>query len=165
MFVYVASANDDVTVSIETEKGTSILSASARQSSWQGSLSEAGDYYLSIHGGASTENFSLTVTVPWRLEFAAGADTATVSGETVAGYNVGYTVYALKGQTMTVGLENLSSKVSLSILGFTDGKHYLRPEDGQKRFQFVLPSTQDYVISIVPMNGLVVSYVMTIKIR
>ena len=165
MFVYVASANNDVTVSIEAETGTSILSVGAHQNSWQGSLSQAGDYYLTIHGGASTENFSLTVTVPWRLQFATGADSATVSGDTVAGYNVSYTVYALKGQKMRVDLENLSSKASLSILGFTDGKHYVRPDEGQKSFQFTLPTTQDYVISVVPMDGLVLSYVMTIKIQ
>ena len=165
MYVYVASANSDVTVSIKTENGATILSPAAHKISWQGSLSQAGDYYLTIHGGISTENFTLTVTIPWRLQFAQGADSATVSGKTVAGYNVSYTLFAAKGQTMSVDLEQLSSKASLAIYGFTDGQRYLASDAGQKSFQFVLPSTQDYIIVIVPMPGLEISDIMTVKVQ
>ncbi len=165
MYVYVASANSDVTVSIATESGAAILSPAAKKISWQGSLSKAGDYFLAIHGGASTENFTLTVTIPWRLQFSPGADSATLSGKTVAGYNVSYTLFATKGQTMSVDLEQLSSKASLAIYGFTDGQRYLSSDKGQKSYQFVLPSAQDYIIVIVPMPGLEVSYTMTIKVQ
>ncbi len=165
MFVYVASASSDVTVSIQDENGATILSPGARKISWQGSLTKTGDYYLTVHGGASNENFTMTVTIPSRIQFGQGKDSATVSGKTVAGYNVGYTLHAAKGQTMSVNLENLSSKASLSIIGFTDGQHYLQPDAGQKSYQFMLPSTQDYIITVVPMNGLVVDYTLTITIQ
>ena len=165
MFVYVGSLNNDVTVSIKAENGASLLDAAAHQISWQGSLPQTGNYYLTVHAGASTENFSLTVTLPLRIQFQAGADSASLSGRTVAGYNVSYAVLASQGQTMTVDLENLSSKASLSIYGFTDGRRYLRSDAGQKSDQFVLPSTQDYIIVVVPMDGLVVSYIITIKVQ
>ncbi len=165
MFVYVGSLNNDVTLSIKRQDGTTILSAAAQQTSWQGSLPQTENYYLTIHGGASTENFSLTVTVPSRIQFAAGADSATVSGKTVSGYDLSYTVFAAKGQNMSVDLENLSSKASLSIYGFTDGQRYVRSETGQTRFHFVLPSTQDYIIVVVPLAGSVVSYTITVKIQ
>jgi hypothetical protein len=165
MFVYVGSLNNDVTLSIKRQDGTTILSAAAQQTSWQGSLPQTENYYLTIHGGASTENFSLTVTVPSRIQFAAGADSATVSGKTVSGYDLSYTVFAAKGQNMSVDLESLSSKASLSIYGFTDGQRYVRSETGQTSFHFVLPSTQDYIIVVVPLAGSVVSYTITVRIQ
>ncbi len=165
MFVFVGSPNNDVTVSIKMQDGTTILSAAARQTSWQGSLPQTEDYYLTIHGGGVSENFSLTVTVPSRIQFASGADFATVSGKTVAGYDLSYAVFAAKGQDMSVDLKDLSSKASLSIYGFTDGQRYLRSEKGQTSFEFVLPATQDYVIVVVPVSGSVVSFTMTVKIQ
>jgi hypothetical protein len=165
MFVFVASPHNDVTVSIQTQDGTNILGASADQTSWQGSLPQTGDYYLTVHGGAYLENFSLTVTVPLRIVFAAGATSGTVNGTTIGGYGVSYALFAGKGQDMNVDLENLSSKASLSIYGFTDGQRYLRSEKGQTSFHFKLPSTQDYIIVVVPTADNEVSYTLTIKIQ
>lgn len=165
MFVYVASLHSDVTVSIDTQDGRNILNAGAHQNSWQGSLPQTEDYYITIHGGASTENFSLAVTVPSRISFAFGATSATVGGNTVAGYGVSYTVFAGKGQTMKVNLGNLSGNASLSIFGFTDGQNYLRSEKSQTSYQFVLPSTQDYIVVVVPPAGSEVSFTMKVTIQ
>ncbi len=165
MFVYVGSINNEVTLSIKRQDGTIILSADEHKISWQGSLPGTEDYYVTVHGGPSTENFSLTVTVPWRIQFSAGADSATVSGKTVAGYGVSYAIFAGKGQTMNVNLENLSSKASLSIYGFTDGQQYLASGTGQMSYQFVLPATQDYIVVVLPADGSVVNYIMTVKVQ
>ena len=67
MIVDVNSLNNDVTLSINTQGGTSLLSASARQTGWQGRLPTTEDYYLGIHGGTTTENFTLTVQIPARI--------------------------------------------------------------------------------------------------
>ncbi len=165
MFVYVASASNDVTVSITTENGATILPAADKKNSWQGALPQNGDYYLTIHPGSATENFTLTVTVPWRIQFSQGANSATVSGDTVAGYDVSYTIFAAQGQTMKVHLDQISSKASLAIYGFSDGQNYLRSADGQRGYQFQLPATQDYIIVVVPMPGLVVNYILTIQVQ
>ncbi len=165
MYAYVASANSDVSLSMATEKGATILLPADKKTSWQGTLPLSGDYYLTIHGGSMIENFTLTVTLPWRLQFAQGADSATVSGQTVAGYDVSYTVYARKGQTMSVDLEQASSKASLAVYGFTDGQRYLASDAGQRSFQFKLPQTQDYIVVVVPFNGSEVSYTLTVKVQ
>ncbi len=165
MFVYVASGSNDVTVSITTEQGATILPAADKKNSWQGALPQTGDYYLSIHPGSVTENFTLTVTVPWRIQFSQGANSATLSGKTVAGYDVSYTIFAAKGQTMKVHLDQISSKASLAIYGFSDGQNYLRSAEGQRGFQFVLPATQDYIVVIVPMPGLEIDYTLTIQVQ
>ncbi len=165
MYVYVGSPNSDVTLAITRQDGVTILSAAARQISWQGSLLQSGDYYLTVYGGASSENFTLTVTIPSRIQFAQGTDSATLSGKTVAGYNVSYAISAAKGQDMSVDLSNLSGIASLSVYGFTDGQQYLRSETGQTSYHFSLPSTQDYIIVVVPAASNVVSYTLTVTIR
>lgn len=164
MFVYVGSQNSDVAVSIQTENGISILSPAAHQTSWQGTLPQTGAYYLTVYGGATTENFSLTVTVPSRIQFPQGADSATVQGKTVADYDVSYTVLAAKGQTLRVSLGDLSSKASISIYGFTDGKYYVRSNEGQRSVRLVLPATQDYIIVVVPAAGNEVNFSLTVTI-
>lgn len=165
MLVDLRSASNDVTLSIQYEDGSTLLAASAHQRSWRGNLPKTGDYYLTIHGGSSPENFTLVVTVPLPVHFAQGTDSLTIQGKTVAGYNVGYDVYASKGQTMNVNLEQISSKGSLAVFGFQDGEQYLRSDAGQKTFDLVLPATQDYIVTVVPFDGMVVDYIVTITIQ
>ena len=165
MIVSVKSASNNVTVSIAYEDGTTLLAASARQKSWRGNLPKTGDYYLSVHGGASNEDFTLVATVPLPVHFAQGTDSLTIHGRTVAGYDVSYDVYASRGQSMNVKVEQISSKGSLAVYGFQDGQQYLPADAGKKSFDLVLPATQDYILSIVPMDGLVLDYIVTITIK
>ncbi len=165
MMVDVGSLNSDVTLSIKTQGGTSMLNASAGRTSWQGSLPQTEDYYLSVHGGATTENFTMTVSIPSRIKFQEGADTAKVSGQTVAGYNVAYVLFALKGQKMRVELDGLSSTAALSIWGWNDGQPYVRAASEKSSFSFTLPATQDYIVQVVPQAGSTVRYVMVVKIQ
>lgn len=165
MLVNVGSLNNDVTLSLKTQGGTTMLSATASQNSWQGTLPQTEDYYLSIRGGASTENFNLTITIPSRIKFEPGADSAKVAGKTVAGYNVSYTIFAIKGQKMNVQLGNLSGTAALTIYGFADGQPYVRAVTAQTGFTFTLPATQDYIIEVVPKAGKEVSYQMTVRIQ
>lgn len=165
MFVYIGSYNNDVTFSLKTPDGTTIVPAASKLTSWQGSLPHTGDYFLTIYGGAVTENFSLNVTVPSRIQFAQGTDSDAVSGSTVAGYDVSYVVHAARGQKMSVNLSNLSAAAALSIYGFTDGQRYLRSDANQTSYQFSLPSTQDYIIVVVPKDGRAVNYKLTVQIQ
>ena len=163
MFVYVGSPGNDVTLSIDRQDGTPILVKAADQISWQGTLPKTENYYLAVHGGATTEQYALRVTLPSRIQFPQGADTATVSGKTVGGEDVSYTVMAAKGQQMSVQLEGVSAPAALSIYGFTDGQQYLRSSSSQTSFGFVLPATQDYII--VPRAGRVVNYTLTVTVQ
>ncbi|MGE5073443.1 MAG: hypothetical protein ACM3MF_08445 [Anaerolineae bacterium] len=165
MIVYVASANVDVTVSIRRQDGTPVSRPDAHEISWQDTLRQTGDYYITVHGGTTREYFTLTVTVPSRIEFANGAVAAGVTGQTVGGYNVVYVIAASKGQKMRVELSNLSARASLSIYGFTDGQRYLRSDAGETSYNFTLPTTQDYIVVVVPDGGSVVSYMMTVVVQ
>lgn len=165
MLVNVGSLNNDVTLSLKTQGGTTMLGAAAAQTNWQGTLPQSEDYYLALHGGATTENFTLTITIPSRIKFEPGADSTKVTGKTVAGYSVSYTAFAIKGQKMSVQLANLSGTAALTIYGFADGQPYVRSVSGQTSFAFTLPATQDYVIEVVPKMGKEVSYQMTVRIQ
>lgn len=165
MTLDVRSASGDVTVSVNDERGTVLVPAAAHQKSWQGSLSRTGDYFISIHGGASNENFTLVVKLPLPLHFAQGSDALTASGRTIAGYSIDYAVHAVQGQDMQVNIEDISTKGSLAVYGFQDDRQYLRADAGQKTFQLTLPATQDYIISIVPFDGAELNFTVTIQVR
>ena len=166
MFVYVGSTHNDVTVSIKTQDGTDLLSAAAYQASWQGSLPQTEDYYLTIHGGAIHRELLSHGDGPFAYPIRSRGDFR--HGERDYRCRLRRQLHGTspcKGQNMNVDLENLSDKASLSIYGFTDGQRYLRSEKGQTSFHFVLPSTQDYIIVVVPAAGSEVSYTMTVKIQ
>ncbi len=165
MIVMTNSYNNDVTMSIKTQGGTSILSASSKLSNWQGALPTTEDYYISVYGGATAENFTLSVEIPSRIKFAAGADSATVSGKTVGGDNIAYTIFASQGQNMKVNLNGVGSNAALTIYGFSDGQPYTRSVTGATDFNMKLPLTQDYIIEVVPMAGAVVNYTLVINIK
>ncbi|MGE5249530.1 MAG: hypothetical protein ACM3QS_04890, partial [Bacteroidota bacterium] len=90
---------------------------------------------------------------------------AILKGSTVNGWRVVYAAYARGGQKMDVILDVPGESASLNIWGFSDGKLYARAREGVRDFSLVLPSTQDYIIEIVPQAGQVVDYAITIKIK
>ncbi len=158
MIVMVNSLNNDVTLSVRTQGGTSMLNPAARLSSWQAVLPQTEDYYIGVYGGASAENFTLSVEIPSRIKFLPNATSATVSGKTVAGYIVDYTVLALKGQKMTLYLNGVGKDGALAVYGYVDGQPYLRYVTEQTSFSFKLPATQDYIVQVVPKAGMVINY-------
>jgi hypothetical protein len=157
--------NNDVTLSVKTQGGTSMLNQSAHQSTWQAMLPQTEDYYIGVYGGASSENYTLSVEIPARIKFLPDATTFKLSGETVGGYVVAYTVLAIKDQKMTVNLNSQANSVVLTIYGYTDGQPYVRAVTEQTSYTFRLPATQDYIIEVVPQAGKDVKYDMEVIIK
>jgi len=123
------------------------------------------DYFFKVGAGASAEDYTLSVTIASRIQFASGATSATVTGSTVNGYNVTYVLYASGGQTMNIALTVPAGTAALTIWGFSDGQPYQRSVTGSTTFNMVLPSTQDYIIEVVPMAGQVVNYSMKVEVK
>lgn len=165
MIVMVDSLNHDVTLSIETQGGTYLLSPAAGDSTWEGLLPQTEDYYLGVYGGASTENFSLSVEIPSRIQFDPGKDSAIRTGKTTGGYIVDYVLFASQGQRMTVHLNGVGNNGALSIYGFSDGQPYIRSVVEQTEFSFKLPRTQDYIVQVVPRAGQVIDYTLVVEIK
>jgi hypothetical protein len=165
MISSVSSQNNDVTMSITAGDGTALLSASQGLSNWQGALPATQDYYFQVIGGANTENFSLWVSIPNRIEFAPGAISATVQGKTVGGNVTSYVVAAQVGQTMNILLIPIPNAAALTVWGFSDGQPYIRAVVGSNTFNMKLPSTQDYIIDVVPQGGQEVNFNLAIVIK
>ena len=165
MMASVSSRNNDVTMAIIAQDGVTLLPASQEWSSWQGSLPDTQDYYFQIIGGSETENFTLWVSIPSRIQFSPGAVSATVSGSTVDGYIASYVVAAQGGQTMDIRLTPNPNVAALTVWGFSDGQPYMRAQMGSTTFNMQLPSTQDYIIDVVPQGGQEVEFTMKVEIR
>ncbi len=166
MTVNVGSQAHDVILSMKTQGGTTMLNPAAGLTTWQGSLPQTEDYYLSLHGGAATENFTLTLTIPSRVKFLPGDTQTKLNGKTTAGYVVSYVAFAAKGQKMQVQLSNLSGNAALSVYGFADGQPYLNANMHQQTtFGMTLPATQDYIIQVVPEAGSEVIYQLKVEIQ
>lgn len=165
MIVMLDTPDHSEKLSVFGADGTVLLPQSPQSSSWQGSLPSTQDYYFRLTGAGSAQNFTLNVNIPARIQFSAGQNETTLSGQTVGGYSVLFVAYAFSGQQMDVTINTSPDVAALTIWGFSDGQPYARAQNGVTDFNMTLPSTQDYIIQVVPQGGHVVSYEVTVKIQ
>jgi len=152
-------------LSVFGANGVVLLPQSQQTSSWQGTLPSTQDYYFRITGDGSTQDFTLNVNIPARIQFSSGQTETTLSGQTVGGYSVLYVAYAFAGQQMDVTINTSPDVAGLTIWGFSDGEPYARAQNGVTNFSMKLPSTQDYIIQVVPAGGSVVDYKVIVSIK
>jgi hypothetical protein len=165
MILMANSLNSDVTLSVKTQGGTSMLNPSSRQNTFQSTLPQTEDYYIGVYGGDSPENYTLNIEIPGRLKFEPSTTDIKLNGKTVGGYVVAYIILALEDQKMTINLNSQANGVVLAIYGYTDGHDYLSDTAKKTSYILRLPSTQDYIIEVVPKTGKVVSYDMQLIIK
>ncbi len=165
MIVMLDTPDNSAKLSVFGADSTILLSQSQQTSNWQGYLPSKQDYYFRLTGDGSTQNFTLNVNIPARIQFPSGQNQVTLSGQTVGGYAVMYTAYAFGGQEMDVTINTSPEVAGLTIWGFSDGQPYARAQNGVTNFSMTLPSTQDYIIQVVPQGGNVVDYQVTVKIQ
>jgi len=87
-----------------------------------------------------------------RMQFAAGATSATLSGDLAAGAEGEYVLRALQGQRMMVDVYSPQSDVVLGITG-ADGQALLRQSARQTTWAGYLPATQNYTIRVYSTGG------------
>ena len=163
MILILDSPNKDVTFGVLEPNGNILLDPAKKFTRWQAWLPQTEVYTIQVIGGASTENFTLTIKVAQLVNFASGSSSITLSGKTVNGYVFSYGVSAKVNQTMTVSLNVPSSTAYLDVFGIATGT-LLSPTAKANAWSGVLPETQEYVIEVIPNNGLVVNYSITITI-
>lgn len=165
MVIQVDSANQDAKLSIRGANGIVLLPASSNQSYWQGLAPTSQDYFIDLQGGSATVGFSLSLTVMARIRFAAGETRTVLKGLTEGGYAVSYVIHANQGQKMDVTLSVPPDSAALSIWGLDDGQPYARAQSGITDFSLDLPTTQDYVVAVVPFGGTRVEYNLTVRVK
>jgi hypothetical protein len=132
------------------------------------------DYLISIQTTAPTDYTLLvtippaatpvpTVTPPQRLSFAPGATSATATGVLPANGQAGYLLRAVVGQTMFVSLSSPSNIANFSVSGYNDNSVLKPLSDPSRNWSGKLPSTQDYLVTVVNPSAGSVNYTLVVS--
>jgi hypothetical protein len=107
------------------------------------------DYYVELLSDVGETSYQLSLLIPVRIRFAAGATSATVTGNLEQTDMRHYVLRALGGQRMIVATHTTTGEVRMVISG-ADGQVLLSGRAGPPGgvFDGILPSTQDYLISL-----------------
>jgi hypothetical protein len=158
-----SSAAADLKLRI-VESATGKVLITADGTSTQTFLPANGDYLIQLLGGSADANFTLGVTIPRTISFAAGTYSASVDGKITGRQPVFYLLRAQVGQTMTVKLTSPSNGVVLTIYGLQDGQPLVRSDFGLTEWTGDLNVTQDYIIIAMPsVDSTTFSMTVTIK--
>ncbi len=163
MILILESTHADVTLGVFEPNGNMLLDPAKKWNRWQAWLPKTEVYTIQVNGGASSENYTLTVKVAQLIKVASGATSITLSGKTINGFVFSYALSAKTGQTMTVSLNVPSTTAYLDVFGIATGV-LLSPNAKATTWTGVLPETQAYIIEVIPNNAQVVNYSITISI-
>jgi hypothetical protein len=164
MILSVTSPNGDVSLGVLEQDGSILINPSHKWSHVQWLLPGTEQYTIEVVGGATSENYILTVKVAVLLYFASGATSMTVSGYTPLGYVFSYSLFCNSGQTMAVSLNVPSSTAYLDVFGIASGL-LLNPGSHKNSWSGTLPQTEAYVIEVIPAGGGVVGYSLTVSVH
>lgn len=166
MLVNTDNYNTTITI-FGASDGTVLVSnwsATSGLPGWQGMLPSSQDYVIQVIAPVSSQTVNLVVSIPARISFATGATSATKSGSTVKGNVVEYVAWGAAGQTMDLKVTG-NGPVCLLVYGFQLGQWMLYRNQFETEFTTTLPASQDYIIGVVPYEGTVVNYTLTVAIH
>ena len=162
MVLIMDAPNHDVTLGLSAPDGSVLINPASRWTNWQGMLPATGTYTIQVIGGATTENFSLTIKIAQVVNFASDTSSISLSGTTASGFLYEYAAYCNAGQTLSASLNVPSSTAWLGIFGIGFGM-LLNDSARLNSWSGVLPQSQTYVIEVVPNNNQVVNFGLTIS--
>jgi hypothetical protein len=164
MILLLNSQNKDATLGVTEPDGNILLDPSKKWSSWQWLLPKTEVYTITVHGGTTSEDYTLTTKVAERILFASGTSSITMNGSTPKGFVFSYAIACTANQVMTVSLNIPASKATLDIFGLATGK-LLSASAKVNTWTGTLPASEDYIIEVIPANGQVVNYVLTVGVH
>jgi hypothetical protein len=162
MILILTSSRGDVYLGVTQPDGTLLLDPAKKWTNFQWLLPKTGTYTIQVYGGASAEDYTLTVKVAQVVTFASGSNSATLTGSTVNGFVVSYALYCTSGQTMSASLNLPSSSAYLDVFGLATGP-LLSSGAKANNWSGVLPSSQDYIVEVIPAAGQVTSYSLAVS--
>jgi hypothetical protein len=164
MILILESTQGDVTLGVFEPNGSKLLDPALKYNRWQVWLPKTEVYTIQVIGGASSESYTLTTKIAQLVNFDSGATSVTLNGTTVNGYVFSYALSCKGGQTMKVTLNVSPSSAYLDVFGIATGV-LLNPNAKAVSWTGVLPETQDYIIEVIPKNGQVVNYSISISVK
>jgi hypothetical protein len=140
------SPPDSVRLVVYGADGTVLKSGMGGGSFFRGTVPSTQDYIVDVGPGTGAVSYSMSVIIPVRISFAAGATSATVEGNLAARETRHYVLRASGGQTMEVNASP-AGKVRLIIYG-ADGTVLMSHMGEGASFSGTLPSDQDYIVAV-----------------
>jgi hypothetical protein len=121
------------------------------------------DYYVELASDVGAVNYQMSVLIPVRIRFPAGATSAEVAGSLAANGMRHYVFRALAGQRMIIVPRASQGQVRLVISG-ADGQVLLGGGVASDGYDGILPTTQDYLITVQAVGGTGADYTLEITI-
>jgi hypothetical protein len=152
MILLVYSPNNDVYLGVTEPDGSKLLDPAKKYTNWQWLLPKTEVYTIQLYGGATSEDYTLTTKVAQIVTFPSGATTVMLNGSTPKGYVFSYALACQANQVMTVSLNVPATTAYLDVFGLATGT-LLSASAKATSWTGTLPSTQDYIIEVIPVGG------------
>jgi len=163
MILILNSPNNDVYLGVTEPDETKLLDPAKKYTNWQWLLPKTELYTIQVYGGVTGEDYTLTAKVAQIVTFPSGATTITLSGSTPNGYVISYALACQANQVMTVSINVPATTAYLDVFGLATGP-LLSSSAKATSWSGTLPSTQDYIIEVIPVGGQV-SYSLTVSVH
>jgi hypothetical protein len=142
--------------------GSELTTASGPGPPWSGRLPGTGDFVVRVNATQPTA-YTLAVQIPRRLSVGEGDPTAAITGTAPSRAPVDYLIEGEGGMTLAAAVRDGDS-ATLHMYGLDDGKQLAPLSERRKLWAGTLPTSQDYVISVVPADE-GARYELTITLR
>jgi hypothetical protein len=142
--------------------GTELTASSGPGPLWSGRLPGTGDFVVRVSATQPTA-YTLAVQIPRRLSVGGGDPTAAITGTAPSRAPVDYIIEGKSGRTLAASVRDGDS-ATLHLYGLDDGAQLAPLSERRKLWAGTLPTTQDYVISVVPADE-GARYELTITLR
>ena len=164
MLLALNSVYSDVTLGVVEPDGNKLLDPDKKWMYWEWVLPKTELYTIQVIGADSQEPYTLSVEVAQIVSFPAGASSVTLSGSTPKGYVFAYALAGKANQVLTASLKAPDGSAIIDVLGIANGT-LLSPTDQAIKWSGTLPATEDYIIEVLPANGQVVNYTLTVSVK
>jgi hypothetical protein len=114
---YTFAEAENFVLSVSGADGSVLLAEAAQLHSWTGVLPATQDYVIRVKNrGNAAAQYQLNVSIPWRINFAAGATSTSLDGKLLAGNNGNlYLLRAQVGQTLTLSTTSANNAACLTV--------------------------------------------------
>jgi hypothetical protein len=103
-------------ISVTGVDGAVLAAEAAQLNSWSGVLPTTQAYIIRVTNRGNAAQYRLNVTIPWRINFAAGATSTSLDGKLIAGSNGNlYSLRAQAGQTLTLSTTSANNHACLTV--------------------------------------------------
>ena len=134
-------------IALFTPSGQQLISFDQKQNSYQGYVTERGDWYIDVTTGDFDSNFSLYLGITQNLYFAYGTYGMDALAALPAGMTHNFLAWAMAGQTISLSVSP-KDNFTLSIQ-HVNGTVLVSKAQMLTSFEGVLPETGDYMIDVV----------------